>query len=124
MGKLLHVSLDSFAFHGVPMEQVTARNLRIHPSLVKAMLGGEWPLEERTGGCCFDAVDHYRIRHHDLVPYDGFDEAPGPDFKLIMVPFLPAEELKLVTKFLDDLRKLKNRVKARERKRLKDGVGS
>lgn len=123
MGKLLHVNLESFEFHGVVTKPTRIQDIRIHPDFVRAMLGGEWPLEERTGGFCFDAVDHYRIRHHDLVPYDGFDEAPGPDFKLIMVPFLLAEELKLVTKFLDDLRKLKNRVKARERKRLKDGVG-
>lgn len=114
MGKLLHVSLDSFVFHGVPTEQVKAKDIRIHPSLVRAMLGGKWPSEERTRGFCFDAVDHYRIEKGDLVPYDGFNEAPGPDFKLIMVPFMPSEELELVFKFLDDLRKLKARLRRRK----------
>jgi len=53
--------------------------------LVKAMLGGEWP---EARGFCFDAVDHFRCEDGRLVPYDGFDPAPGPDFELVMIPFL------------------------------------
>ena len=111
MGKLLRVNLDSFEFHGAVKQPVKIEDIRISPEFVRALLGGEWPSEDRTRGFCFDAIDHFRIVDGTLVPFAGFDEAPGPDFKLIMLPFLETPEMYLVHSFLDKLEDLKERMK-------------
>lgn len=51
---------------------------RIPNDIVKALLGGKWPEHQFN----FDAVSHFKIIGHKLVPYDGDEEAPGPNIKI------------------------------------------
>lgn len=57
--------------------------------LVLLMLGGEWPdsgmSDNWPSGFAWDRVDHFRCEDGLLVPYDGSDPLPGPDFKLTIV---------------------------------------
>ncbi len=62
--------------------------------LVKTLLGGKWPDENKSDWFNFDAVDRFLVKDYGggevrLVPDDGFGcPCPGPDFKLVMIPFL------------------------------------
>ena len=94
MGDLKTINVGDLWFTQEAMADAAEKGMTFIPTAaVKILLGGQWPSEEESGGFNFDAVNHYRIEHDEeqgaiLVPYDGFNPAPGPDFKLVMIPFL------------------------------------
>ena len=51
---------------------------RVPAEFLKMILGGKWPKHDFN----FDAVSHFKIKGHKLVPYDGDEEAPGPDIEI------------------------------------------
>lgn len=64
--------------------------IRIPRDVVLAMLGGRWPdsgesNEGWPSGFSWFSVDHFRVESGRLVPYDGSDPLPGPDFELRMI---------------------------------------
>jgi hypothetical protein len=73
-------SLDDAVDYMIEEKSVPAK-------LVKAMLGGQWP--DHPFG--FECIGSYMMKEDGtLVPDDGTGiEAPGPDFKLEMIDFMP-----------------------------------
>lgn len=55
--------------------------MRVSKELALEMFGGEWP---EADGFYWGNVSHFDLEEGFLVPYDGQDVAPGPDFQVIL----------------------------------------
>lgn len=58
----------------------------IPAQLMKKICGGEFPID--PDGFHFEECSHWKVEGDRIVPYDGELPAPGPDFKISMIPYL------------------------------------